>query len=154
MSRLKHVRSKNSSLCPGRCRFKAFGLAFCGTSKHIGDPHNGNFLRLIELLTNIWFDSPFTCQKWERCKTLAREGLLIIFQKMSKMSSFKFVHKRWWILPLILPSLQNTLELFVMQRQMQLIPNKPVLVRYFKFADRVYTIVEWFLHFVDCNKKT
>lgn len=27
-----------------------------------------------------------------------------------------------------------------------------VLVRYFKFADRVYTIVEWFLHFVDCNK--
>lgn len=131
------------------------GLALRGTSEKIGDPNNGNFLGLIELLAEY---DPLLREHIAKVKKAQEEGKRVQAHYLSKDSQNEFIQvcgKR---------VRQKVLEERKKSKYYAIIADSTpdashteqttLILRYLLDCESEFKICERFLNFVDCNKKT
>lgn len=131
------------------------GLAFRGTSERIGDPNNGNFLGLIELLSE--FD-PLLREHISKIKKAQEEGKRLQAHYLSKDSQNEFIQTCGARVR------QKVLEERKKSKYFSIIADSTpdvshteqttLVLRYVLDCESEFKVTERFLSFVDCNQKT
>ena len=130
------------------------GLAFSGSSHRIGDPNNGNFLGLIELLSR-W--DPLLQEHVNKVKEYQGKGERLQVHYLSPESQNEFISECSTLVKQHILLERKASKYFAVivdaTPDSSHVEQATILLRYLNLKDDRYEVQERFLMFVDCSSK-
>ena len=130
------------------------GLAFSGSSHRIGDPNNGNFLGLIELLSR-W--DPILQEHVQKVKEYQGKGERLQVHYLSPESQNEFISACSNLVKQHILMERRASKYFAVivdaTPDSSHVEQTTFLLRYINLKDGRYEVQERFLMFVDCSSK-